>query len=85
MSTYPVSPCPGPTFKSNLSDADLDTIVLTVQDLGVRHAGYGDESPHYATAASALLWTLEQGLGSDFTEEVKDTWVKTYQLLAGVM
>ena len=51
----------------------------------MRHAGYGVESPHYTTVAAALLWTLGQGLGSDFTEEVKDAWVETYQLLAGVM
>ena len=64
---------------------NLDSIVPAVQALGMRHAGYGVESPHYATVASALLWTLEQGLGSDFTEEVKDAWVETYQLLSGVM
>jgi hemoglobin-like flavoprotein len=35
--------------------------------------------------ASALLWTLEQGLGEDFTPEVKTAWTETYMLLAGVM
>jgi len=51
----------------------------------MRHAGYGVESPHYNTVSAAFLWTLGQGLGNDFTEEVKDAWVETYQILSGVI
>jgi hemoglobin-like flavoprotein len=40
---------------------------------------------HYDTVATALLWTLEQGLGSDFTPEVKDAWTAAYTVLAGTM
>lgn len=35
--------------------------------------------------ASALLWALEQGLGADFTDEVRDAWVAAYNLLSGAM
>jgi hemoglobin-like flavoprotein len=31
------------------------------------------------------LWTMEQGLGDDFTPEVKSAWTETYILLDGVM
>jgi len=34
---------------------------------------------------AALLWTLEQGLGADFTPEVKTAWTETYVALSGVM
>jgi len=40
----------------------LETIVPAVQDLGRRHATYGVQSAYYDTVASALLWTLGQGL-----------------------
>ncbi|HEX6690404.1 MAG TPA: globin family protein [Burkholderiales bacterium] len=63
----------------------LDALVPGVQALGRRHAGYGVRDEHYATVASALLWTLEQGLGSAFTPEVREAWTAAYQLLAGTM
>jgi hemoglobin-like flavoprotein len=63
----------------------LDQILPAVQQLGVRHAAYGVRDQHYDTVATALLWTLEQGLGSDFTPEVKDAWTAAYTVLAGTM
>jgi hemoglobin-like flavoprotein len=64
---------------------DLGKLVPAVQDLGRRHVGYGVKDEHYATVGSALLWTLEQGLGSAFTPEVKDAWATTYTVLADTM
>ena len=64
---------------------DLDALVPVVQDLGRRHGGYGVQEAHYGSVGSALLWTLEQGLGDDFTDDVKIAWTETYMLLAGVM
>ncbi len=32
-----------------------------------------------------MLWTLEQGLADQFTDEVKDAWGAVYTLVAGVM
>jgi hemoglobin-like flavoprotein len=63
----------------------LDTILSAVKDLGQRHKGYGVTAAHYAPVGAALLWTLEKGLGSDFTPEVKAAWTETYTALAGVM
>lgn len=63
----------------------LDTIVPAVENLGVRHIAYGVKDEHYATVGAALLWTLEQGLGDDFTPEVKQAWTDVYTLLAQVM
>lgn len=30
----------------------------------------------------SLLWTLEQGLGKEFTTEVKDAWTTMYGLVS---
>ena len=64
---------------------NLDAVVPAVQDLGRRHAGYGVLPGHYDTVAEALLWTLGQGLGDDFTPQTRAAWVETYTILAGVM
>lgn len=63
----------------------LDEIVPAVQALGRRHVGYGVKDEHYATVASALLWTLEKGLGEAYTPPVAEAWTVTYTLLADVM
>jgi nitric oxide dioxygenase len=63
----------------------LDQIVPAVQALGRRHAGYGVREEHYATVGTALLWTLEQGLGEAFTPPVRDAWAGAYGTLASVM
>ena len=63
----------------------LETIVPAVQALGVRHVRYGVTEAHYDTVAAALLWTLEQGLGADFTPQVREAWVAAYSILAGAM
>jgi len=63
----------------------LETIVPAVQDLGRRHVDYGVKDEHYDTVASALIWTLGEGLGDDFTDEVKEAWVETYTILATTM
>ena len=62
-----------------------DTVVPALQDLGRKHIAYGTQAAHYAPVGEALLWTLEQGLGPDFTPEVRAAWVETYTLVAGVM
>lgn len=62
-----------------------ETVVPALQDLGRKHVAYGTQADHYAPVGAALLWTLEQGLGSDFTPEVREAWAETYRLVAGVM
>jgi hemoglobin-like flavoprotein len=63
----------------------LDEIVPAVKALGQRHVGYGVQPEHYATVGTALLATLEEGLGPAFTPEVKDAWATVYGVLAGAM
>jgi hemoglobin-like flavoprotein len=63
----------------------LDQLIPAVTDLGQRHMAYGVTDEHYASVGSALLWTLEQGLGADFTPEVKEAWTTVYGVLADTM
>ena len=63
----------------------LDPLLGTVEDLGRRHVGYGVTEAHYDTVGSALLWTLGQGLGAQFTPPVEVAWAEAYTTLASVM
>jgi hemoglobin-like flavoprotein len=64
---------------------NLEAVVPAAQESGVRHAGYGVKEEDYNTVAEALLWTLEQGLGDDFTDEVKQAWTEAYVILSTTM
>lgn len=63
----------------------LATILPEVEAMARRHVIYGVQPQHYDTVGTALLWTLEQGLGNGFTAEVRAAWTEAYNLLAGVM
>jgi hemoglobin-like flavoprotein len=47
-----------------------ETIVPAVKELGRRHAAYGVVEQDYQVVGTALLWTLERGLGVSFTPSV---------------
>lgn len=66
----------------------LDRIESMLDDLRAlarRHDRYGVQEAHYASVGAALLWTLEQGLGADFSPEVRDAWASAYGLLSSAM
>ena len=63
----------------------LDMVVPHLKELGVRHSGYGVTEQHYATVGTALLWTLEKGLGPEFTPDVREAWTSAYSLIANTM
>ena len=71
------------TAVTNLHQAE--NIIPAVEPLGKRHAEYGVTAAHYEPVGAALLWTLEQGLGPDFTPPLKAAWTETYMTLANVM
>ena len=62
-----------------------EALIPVVQSLGRRHVGYGVENHQYETVGAALLWTLEKGLGADFTVDVKQAWAATYEVLSNTM
>jgi hemoglobin-like flavoprotein len=71
------------TMVTNLNE--FEKIAPVVEDLGTRHVAYGVIAKHYEPFGAALLWTLEESLGVDFTPPVRTAWTETYNTLAGVM
>jgi hemoglobin-like flavoprotein len=63
----------------------LDEIIDDVRMLGTRHKAYGVKDEYYGKVASALLWTLEKGLGERWNDSVKDAWTTLYLALAEIM
>ena len=64
---------------------NLDALAPLVMALGARHARYGVKDSHYKAVGEALIWTLERGLGNEFTPEVEQAWVRVYRLIAATM
>ena len=64
---------------------ELNVLVPVLQNLGKRHGGYGVQDSHYDTVGAALLKTLGQGLGNEFTQEVRAAWASVYGVMADVM
>jgi hemoglobin-like flavoprotein len=63
----------------------IETMLDDLRALARRHDRYGVREEHYASVGAALLWTLEQGLGLDFTPDVRKAWASAYGLLSSVM
>lgn len=61
-----------------------DALVNEVADLGRRHVHYGVRDHEYDSVGTALLWTLDRGLGPAFTPEVRNAWTEAYLLVAEV-
>ena len=63
----------------------IETMLDDLRALARRHDRYGVREEHYASVGAALLWTLEQGLGFDFTPDVREAWATAYGLLSSAM
>jgi hemoglobin-like flavoprotein len=63
----------------------IETMLDDLRALARRHDRYGVREEHYASAGAALLWTLEQGLGLDFTPDVREAWATAYGVLSSAM
>ncbi len=63
----------------------IDDITGDIQQLAIRHVEYGVKEKHYTAVGEALLYTLEKGLGNDWSEETKDVWITCYAILTTEM
>jgi hemoglobin-like flavoprotein len=63
----------------------LDDIINEVRKLAQRHTSYGVKPEHYVVAGDILIWTLEQGLGENWNQEVKEAWIACYAILSNAM
>lgn len=57
----------------------------TVQRLAQRHVGYRTEAAHYAPLREAMLWSLDQCLGGQFTPVIRRAWGEAYDRLTSAM
>ena len=60
-------------------------LTAMLEQLALRHVEYGVKIEHYASVGDALLWTLEKGLGSDFTPQMRGAWEALYHDIAQTM
>jgi hemoglobin-like flavoprotein len=60
-------------------------LLPALRSLGARHAGYGVQDAHYAMVGTALIRTLEQGLGPAFTPATRAAWLAVYDLVQRTM
>jgi len=61
------------------------TIIPILQKLGALHAGHAVEIAHYQIVGEALLWTIQQQLGDDYTPETGEAWTEAYRLISTTM
>lgn len=64
---------------------NLEELTPAVEALGRRHVDYDVRDEHYQTVGAALLWTLKQGLGDEFTDEAEEAWTEVYVTLSSLM
>src|ERR1700744_1480755 len=57
---------------------NLQAVWPAASALAKRHVGYGAKPEHYPVVGGALLFTLEKGLGADWTPEVAQAWIEGY-------
>jgi nitric oxide dioxygenase len=65
--------------------SNLPSVLPAASALAKRHVGYGARPEHYPVVGSALLWTLEKGLGDAWTPELAAAWIAAYRTLSGYM
>ena len=56
-----------------------------IEDLGRRHARYGVAETDYEAVGRALMWSLEQGLANEFTNEVRSDWLTLIENVRDIM
>ncbi len=63
----------------------LNELSDDIAAMAQRHVQYGVRPAHYKLVGKALLWTLEKGLGHDWTPDVSQAWITCYTILADTM
>lgn len=63
----------------------LDEMCGEIAAMARRHESYGVKPKHYALVGSALMWTLQTGLGANWNKETADAWSACYIELTNLM
>lgn len=62
-----------------------DKLIPLLRNLGRRHTDYGVKTEHFGSVGAALLWTLEQGLGAEYTPAMQQAWLAAFTTISSVM
>jgi hemoglobin-like flavoprotein len=98
---FEIAPAVKPLFRGDLTEqgrklmatlgvvvnglADLQSVLPAASALAKRHVDYGVKAADYAPVGEALLWTLERGLGEQWTPQLSAAWSEAYAVLSGFM
>ncbi len=64
---------------------NIDKLTDEIIALAKRHVDYGVKEEHYVAIGDALLWTLQQGLGKDWSYKEAEAWTTCYGMLSNAM
>ena len=64
---------------------EMDSLALALQGLGARHVEYGVQPSHYIIVETALLRTLEAGLGDAWTMTLRKNWAAVAKFVGMAM
>ncbi|WP_420149076.1 globin domain-containing protein [Spirosoma sp.] len=64
---------------------DQADVLSEIAGMAKRHESYGVKAAHYAPVGEALIWTLEQGLGKEWNDEVRQAWQSCYEGITQLM
>ncbi len=62
-----------------------ETVSPDIEAMAKRHTAYGVKPVHYEMVGTALLWTLKQGLGTEWNHDIENAWIECYTSLSDVM
>jgi hemoglobin-like flavoprotein len=65
--------------------SNLESVLPAASALAKRHVDYGVKAADYAPVGAALLWTLEKGLGEQWTPDLAAAWTAAYTILSDFM
>lgn len=64
---------------------DITGLWSVTDKLARDHVKFGVLADHYEPVGEALLWSLQQGLGAEWTPRVASAWTKLYAVLSDRM
>ena len=65
--------------------SNLDSVLPAASALAKRHVDYGVKASDYTPVGAALLWTLERGLGEQWTPDLAAAWGAAYSVVSEFM
>lgn len=69
----------------NLLGPDIELLTEMMEELGVKHSRYGVKPRYFPLMRDALIETLKETLGPDFTLPIEKSWEETFDALSGDM